>query len=124
MRVCLDSLLNFEFCFNLRDYLRKPGDQFGNAWGLRRTTDSINAVGARCVLQRHRGCRRAASARQDDQLFREPRRPESLSRSSDVDDEKQKLANVIMMTSHGIPVSVLRQRSGIAGSRKANVGRD
>lgn len=42
---CLDSLLNFQFCFNVRDYLRVKDQPFGSARGLQQTIDAMNASG-------------------------------------------------------------------------------
>lgn len=119
---CLDSLLNFEFCFNLRDYLRKPGDDFGNAWGLRRTTDSINAVGSDAFFNDAVG---ADGLRPRDKMINFFENHDGLNRFlvRDVDDAKQTLASVILMTSQGIPCMYYGSESGLRDD-DGNVNRD
>jgi glycosidase len=46
---CLDSLLNFQFCFNVRDYLRVKDAAYGSPAGLQQTIDAMNRQGERAT---------------------------------------------------------------------------
>ncbi|MBB3209210.1 pullulanase/glycogen debranching enzyme [Rhodopirellula rubra] len=99
---CLDSLLNFQFCFSLRDYLRKPGDAFGDARGLARTTNSFKEKGLAGFYNSKPGADGLVPRQKMVNFFENH---DGLNRFlvSDIDATKHSLALTIMMTSEGIP---------------------
>ncbi|TWT82994.1 Cyclomaltodextrin glucanotransferase precursor [Planctomycetes bacterium CA13] len=99
---CLDSLLNFQFCFNLRDYLRKPGDSFGHPWGLQNTTNSLNRQGEKAFYNSQVGVDGLAPRQKMVNFFENH---DGLNRFlvPEVDEVKHRLALAILMTTEGIP---------------------
>ncbi|WP_160148184.1 alpha-amylase family glycosyl hydrolase [Rubripirellula obstinata] len=99
---CLDSLLNFQFCFNLRDYLRKPGADFGNPWGLQNTTDYLYRTGDQACYNEEVGF---DGLRPRQKMINFYENHDGLNRFlvKEVDEVKHRLALTILMTSEGIP---------------------
>jgi alpha-amylase len=112
---CLDSLLNFEFCFNLRDYLRKPADQYGDAWGLRRTFRALNEDGDDAFYNQTAG---ADGLRPRQKMINFFENHDGLNRFlvREVDEQKQWLASVVLMTSEGIPCIYYGAEAGLRDS--------
>lgn len=116
----LDSLLNFQFCFNLRGYLRPRGSEFGSARGIADTFSDMGREGARAFYNPQPG---PDGLRANQKLVNFFENHDGLNRFlvRDVDPLQNQLALALTLLVEGIPClyygteAELRDVEGVVG---------
>jgi glycosidase len=118
---CFDSLLNFQYCFCLREFLRTPDQSCGSSASLAKVIQTMNLSGERSFYNETVG-QDGLSARQKMINFFENHDGLNRFLSSKVDSFKQELATVLTMFVEGIPCLYygsefsLRDTDGVIGN--------
>ncbi|NQX02145.1 hypothetical protein HQ447_15915 [bacterium] len=103
-RPALDSVLDFNFCFNAREYLRHPGSEFGSPAALEKSLATRNAVDAdlRPFYNPNPGAD-GLNSRQKIITFIENHDGLNRFRVAGVTGQRNRLAQGLLMTLPGIP---------------------
>lgn len=101
---CLDSVLDFNFCFNAREFLRHPGSQFGSALKLEKSllARTGTGAGARPFYNPNPGPD-GLNSQQKIITFIENHDGLNRFRVQGVTAERNRLAQALLMTLPGIP---------------------
>ncbi|MCW1922471.1 alpha-amylase family glycosyl hydrolase [Luteolibacter arcticus] len=101
---CLDSVLDFQFCFAARDYLRREGGEHGNAGNLERAMKALRGGddGGRPFYNPNPGPD-GKNAREKSITFIENHDGLNRFRVAGVTAERHDLAQVLVLTLPGIP---------------------
>ncbi|NNM30245.1 MAG: hypothetical protein HKO57_12050 [Akkermansiaceae bacterium] len=124
-RPCLDGLLNFQFCWSARGYLRHAGRDFGNAAGLERSMRDLHGGpegGARPYYNPEPGAD-GLNARQKSITFIENHDGLNRFRVRGVSERRNILANAMVLTTEGIPCLYYGTEAGLE-ARDGELGRD
>ena len=103
---CLDSLLNFEFCWAARSYLRKSDPSFGTGHDLEKCLRSLSPIpppGADRPLYNHTPGLDGLNSAQKIVNFTENHDGLNRFRVREISERRSILANVLTMTMPGIP---------------------
>ncbi len=119
---CLDSLLNFQFCFCLRDYLRVADAAYGSPAGLQRMMDEMNSSGDEALYNPSPGSD-GLSSRQKMVNFFENHDGINRFLVANVDSAQHLLALSILMTLEGVPCIYYGSELPLQDER-GRVGRD
>ena len=100
----LDSVLDFNFCFNAREYLRHPGAEYGSAWKLEKSLATRTGTGAdaRPFYNPNPGPD-GLNSQQKIITFIENHDGLNRFRVQGVTAERNRLAQALLMTLPGIP---------------------
>ena len=100
----LDSVLDFNFCFNAREYLRHPGAEYGSAWKLEKSLATRTGIGAdaRPFYNPNPGPD-GLNSQQKIITFIENHDGLNRFRVQGVTAERNRLAQALLMTLPGIP---------------------
>lgn len=100
----LDSVLDFNFCFNAREYLRHPGGEFGSPAALEKALQNRNAKDSNnhAIYNPNPGAD-GLNAQQKIITFIENHDGLNRFRVADITESRNRLAQALMLTLPGIP---------------------